>query len=101
MLVYNVTIKVDAAIAEEWLSWLQEEHVANVMATKCFSSYKILRLLDLEDGDGPTYVVQYKTATKELLDKYLDEFSQDLRQEGFGKWGNQFIAFRTIMQEII
>jgi hypothetical protein len=58
-LIYNVTIKVEATIADEWLRWLQDEHIPDVMATGCFSNYKIVRLLEVDESEGPTYAVQH------------------------------------------
>ena len=45
MLIYNVTIKVDRIIAREWLQWLQQEHIPAIMATGCFTEYRVVRLL--------------------------------------------------------
>ena len=45
MIIYNVTIKVEAQIADEWLQWLLNEHIPAVIQTNCFVEYKVLRLL--------------------------------------------------------
>ena len=36
MIIYNITIKVDWSIAEEWLKWMQEKHLPEILATGCF-----------------------------------------------------------------
>jgi hypothetical protein len=38
MIIYNVTIKVDKTIADEWLNWLKDEHIADVTGTGCFTN---------------------------------------------------------------
>ncbi len=53
MIIYNVTIKVDKTIAEDWLLWMQKEHIPEVMATGCFYAYKIVRLLEIDESEGP------------------------------------------------
>lgn len=98
MIVYNVTTKVASAIADEWLQWLKEEHIPEITNTGCFTHATILRLMEIDDEEGPTYAVQYFADGKELFDKYLANDADGLRKKSFDKWGNQFISFRSLMQ---
>lgn len=100
MIVYNVTIKVDNAIADAWLRWLLEEHIPDVMNTKCFSSYKVVRLLEVDDSEGPMYAVQYNADSKADYNRYIEMHAPLMRQRSFNKWGESFIAFRSVMQII-
>jgi Domain of unknown function (DUF4286) len=100
MLIYNVTIKVDWSIQAAWLQWMQEVHIPEVMHTQCFVKYTFVKLLDIEDEDGPTYACQYYVLNQAIYEKYIAEYSHILRQAGMEKWGNKFIAFRTLMQVI-
>ena len=45
MIVYNVTSKVTWAIHDEWLQWMKEEHIPEVVATGCFTHAQFLRCL--------------------------------------------------------
>jgi hypothetical protein len=100
MFIYNVTIKVANEIATEWLQWLKEEHVPEVLASDCFSKATIVRLLEIDDSEGPTYAIQYLAESKGLYNHYIEKFAGDLRQKSFDKWGDRFIAFRSLMQVI-
>ena len=100
MLIYNVTVQVERSIAVEWLNWLQLEHVPEVLQTGCFVRHQVVQLVDAEETESVTYAVQYYVESEKQLNTYLDEHAAALRQKGFDKWGNRFIAFRTIMQVI-
>ena len=100
MLIYNVTIKVDAAIADTWFRWLQQEHIPAIMNTGCYSEYKIVRLRDIDDSEGPTYAVQYFAPTREDYDRYIEQHATRFRQASIDKWGDRFIAFRTLMEVV-
>lgn len=100
MIIYNVTIKVDAGIHPEWLSWLREEHIPNILNTGCFTSANILRLLETDDTEGPTYAVQYFAESKALYNQYIENFAGSMQQQSFDKWGNGFIAFRSVLQVV-
>ncbi len=100
MLVYNVTIKVDAAIKEPWLRWMQQTHIPEVIATGCFSNASVLRLLEVDDSEGPTYAIQYIAPSRAQYDLYMEKFATEMRQRSFDKWGNGFIAFRSLMEVV-
>ena len=100
MFIYNVTIKIQNPIHKEWLQWLKEEHVPDVLATGCFSKATIVRLLEVDDTEGPTYAIQYLAESKALYNHYIEKFAGTMRQKSFDKWGDKFIAFRSVMQVI-
>lgn len=97
MYVYNVTVKVALEIAEDWINWLQQEHIPDVLGTGCFKQAQVYRLLEVDDTEGPTYVVQYRVEREEDYAHYLEKYAPDMRQRSFDKWGDRFIAFRSWM----
>ncbi len=99
-LIYNVTVKVNTVISEEWLTWLLEEHVPDVLSTGCFLDARVVQLLEMDDSDGPTYAIQYTAAHSADYERYLSEFAAVMRKKGVDKWGDQFVAFRSIMKVI-
>lgn len=99
MIVYNITIKITPEIETEWVQWQQEEHIPDVMASGRFTDYKFYRLLQ-GDEDGITYVVQYFARNMEEYNRYIEQTAPPLRQKALDRWGNQFIAFRTLMQSV-
>ena len=100
MIIYNVTVKVEPQIADEWLKWIGSEHIPEIMHTGCFTDFKIVRLLEVDDSEGPTYAIQYFARTKEDYDRYIEFHSSDIIKKSFDKWGEQFIAFRSVMEVV-
>jgi len=100
MIIYNVTTKVDKAIQDEWLNWLKEEHITDILNTGCFTKANILRLLETNDTEGPTYAIQYHAESKALYNIYIEKYAVIMRQKSIDKWGGQFIAFRSVMQVV-
>jgi hypothetical protein len=99
-IIYNVTVKVEAAIAEQWLQWMLDIHIPEVLQTGCFESYRVVRLLEIDDSEGPTYAIQYNAISKALYNRYINNFASQLRQKTFDQWGQRFIAFRSVMQVV-
>ncbi len=99
MLVYNVTVKIDQRVEQEWLEWMKGKHVPDVMQTGKFINYRISKIDQVEEPDGSsTYSFQYLCAERSLLDDYLNNHANELREDVLAKYGNLFIAFRTIME---
>lgn len=98
MFVYNVTVKIMHAIEAEWLQWMKEEHIPEVLATNMFHDFKLLHLEEPLDEEGITYIVQYFTNSRDKYQHYIAQFAPGLRNKGFARFGDQFIAFRTFMR---
>ena len=100
MFIHNITIKVDREIKEEWMKWQMNEHIPEIMSTNLFNDFKVFQLLDQDDEDGPTYVIQYFTDSKKNYDHYIDTYASGFIEKAFKKWGNKFISFKTLMQSV-
>ena len=100
MYIYNVTIQLAWAIHDNWVKWMKEKHIPEVMATGCFTEARFVRVLEVDETEGPTYATQYFAATKEDYDKYIEHFSAELRKDALDVWGNQFVGFRSLMQVV-
>jgi hypothetical protein len=98
MFVYNITIKIDPTIEKEWLQWQREEHIPDIMTTGLFNEWKMFRLLEQDETEGITYVVQYFAASAMHYEQYMLEHAPLLREKALQRWGDQFIAFRSTMQ---
>ena len=100
MILYNVTIKVDWRIHNEWLIWMKNTHMPAVLATGSFYDARLMRLMETDDTEGPTYAAQYFAHTEAAYQQYISEYAPQLRQAGIDKWGNAFVAFRSVMQVV-
>lgn len=100
MFIYNVTIKLEESIHEQWLDWMLNQHIPEMISTGCFTKGKVLRLLEIDDEEGPTYAIQFSAESKANYNRYIEKFAAEMRQRSFDKWGNRFIAFRSVMQVV-
>lgn len=99
MILYNVTINVDPDIHDEWLAWMKEVHIPEVLATGLFTENKIFRIHGEED-EGNTYSIQYYCDCMDDYEKYQREHAPRLQEEHTSKYKDKFVAFRTILEEV-
>ena len=98
MFIYNVTVKIESRRSGEWLKWMKEEHIPQVMSTGCFTENRVCRIVDDGETDGVTFAVQY---TAKTLDDYLDyksNYAPALQTTHNEKFKDDFVAFRTLME---
>jgi len=100
MIIYNVTIKTDADIAGDWVSWMQSEHIPDLINTGLFAGHRLCRLLQQDEAEGVTFVAQYYFDTIALYDQYIDRHAEEMRKKAFAKFGGKFAAFRTVMETV-
>ena len=98
MIVYNVTVKIDIGVHQEWLNWMKEIHIPEVMNTGCFESYKFFRLMEQDEQDGITYSIQYFIKDMETYFRYQKEEAPKFQKDHSERYKDKFIAFRTIMR---
>ncbi|HMN89138.1 MAG TPA: DUF4286 family protein [Saprospiraceae bacterium] len=98
MILYNVTVKIDQLAHEEWLQWMQEVHIPNVMATGIFLEYRMGRLLGMDEPDGVTYAIQYYCTDLAAFELYQKYFAKQLQAEVNEKFRGKFVAFRTLLE---
>ena len=100
MILYNVTINIHESVHDQWMQWMQEKHINDVLATGKFSSARMVKVLIEEEMGGTTYSIQYTTDSKETLQKYYEEDAPKLREEGYRLFGEKMLAFRTELELI-
>ena len=98
MLIYNVTIKLTHKIEKDWVQWMKEEHMKDLISTGLFTDSRLCKLLEQDEEEGVTYVAQYFCDNMDDYSDYIKFHAPAMRDKGIKKFGDQFIAFRTLMQ---
>lgn len=100
MIIYNVTYKVDWSISEDWLRWMKSDYIPLVLDCHLFYHHQMVKLLQVEETDGPTYAVQLYTRSLGDYNQYLSEFAPGHLRLETDTWGSHFINFGTIMEVV-
>ncbi len=100
MIIYNVTVGVDKRIEQDWLVWMREIHIPDVMRTNMFLGHKMYKILTTDTEETVSYAIQYSAVSLNEIERYLEEFAPALREEVKKKFGEQQAAFRTLLEEI-
>ena len=100
MILYNVTIGVDQDIENEWLEWMKDKHIPDVMKTGFFNDFRIYKVLNQEQEDTVSYSVQYFADHIDKVVEYLNNYAPKLAEEHRQRYNNRHVAFRTLLEEV-
>jgi Domain of unknown function (DUF4286) len=100
MIIYNTTVKIERKVHREWLSWMKEVHIPDILACDEVSDYRIYRLLMADPDNEETYAFQLFFPDLQALQAYL---SADgiLHQRIFSdRYRDRYVAFSTVMENV-
>ena len=98
MILYNETVSVDNSVAGEWLQWMKDVHIPEVMGTGYFLANQICRVVEDEDTGGTTYAVQYTCRSVADLQEYQRDHSPALQQKVNDRYAGRYASFRTMLE---
>ena len=99
MILYCVTITIDAEIESEWIDWMNRIHVPDVVNTGCFSKCRIYKIMDSDEAN-PSYVMQYHSPSLSEYHRYRDHFAPALQKEHSDKFEGRFRGVRQLLEEV-
>ncbi|MEL7122507.1 MAG: DUF4286 family protein [Bacteroidota bacterium] len=100
MYLYNLTIKIEKDMIEEWLPWMSNSFIPQVLSTIDFDAHKFCRLISHPDLDGETFALQLFTNKQEVLNDFHENHESKLQTILFQKFGNRLVFFPTVMEII-
>lgn len=100
MVLYNVTIVLDPSVKDDWLKWMQEVHIPDVMATGCFLEYKLSKVQDDRNPEQTTFAIQYLCKSHEILDEYQKKHAPALQADHTKRYAGKFGGFRTLLDVV-
>ena len=100
MIIYSVTIKIDLSAHNEWLKWMKEEHIPEVIEKGKFVGSKFHKVLNEDESDGVTYNVQFSVNSIGDYFEYRDNHAPELQQKSLAKFSEKYVAFRTLLREV-
>lgn len=100
MYIYNVTVHVEPSVENEWLEWMKEIHLSEMIATGKFIEAKLFKVITDQDHGGISYATQYLCSSVNQYNAYLKENAVTLQQKASDRFGNTVLSFRTQLEEI-
>lgn len=100
MLIYNVTTQITWSIHEEWVKWTKEIYITQAMSSGCFVDYRFVRVLEVDETEGPMYAIQFHAQDKTQYENFIEMHANALSEAARVKWGDRYFSFRSLMEVV-
>lgn len=95
---YNITFKIDKHIESQWLTWMREVHIPEMMGTQCFIQSKMNKMLFIDEEDGVTYTIQYLCDNLKALQKFHATHANLFFEIHDNKFKSHYVSFQSVME---
>lgn len=99
MIIYNVTINIEDSVHDDWLHWMRDVHIPEVMATGYFLENRFCRIM-VQEQEGTSYSIQYMCRNMEDLQEYQRDHAPELQRKHTERYSGKFVAFRTLLETV-
>lgn len=97
MIIYSVTIKINNDSEADWLKWMKDVHIPDVMKTGYFMDWKMKKLLLLEDTKSEcTFVIDYSAQSFNNYKMYIEKEAKRLQDQNKKKFHGKYSDTRAV-----
>lgn len=98
MILYNITVNIEKQVEQEWILWMKEVHIPEVLATGIFHENKFYKLLHETDDGTVNYSVQYFTDSMAKIIEYNSKFAPKLQADLKAKFQDKYVSFKSLLE---
>jgi antibiotic biosynthesis monooxygenase (ABM) superfamily enzyme len=102
MVTYSVQIKIRYDLFDEYVAWLKNEHINEMLAVPGFIEADLCtRKGGAMESSSKDIQITYKLQNEDALKNYMSEYAMPLREKGLEKFAGQYSAQREIWLDTI
>ena len=97
MIVYKVIIQIEKKIEKEWLKWMNDIHIPEIMDLKIFYKSRLFRIIKIKEEEFSSFCIEYYCNSKDQYNFYKERYSSDLQTKHLEKFKGKFNGKRLIL----
>jgi hypothetical protein len=98
MIIYSVVIKIKKSSEQEWIQWITEHHIPDLMKTGYFIKGEVVKELDNQDEEFSVYRSLYYLNSVIEYEAYKHNSAPALQKEHTDKFPGKFSAKRELYE---
>lgn len=99
MIIYSVTYAIEDQLEFEWVNFMKDSFIPNVMDSGYFEEYIFTKVL-AQEGTDTAYNIQYQCFNHEKLNLFIANVQQELDAMMHQKYNGRFASFFTKLEKI-
>jgi phage shock protein A len=98
MYLYSVTIHIQKAAEQEWLEFMQQKHIADVLDKGYFTKASMRKVMNGTDENSVVYNIEYSADSIEHYEAYAQLAAPALQKDVSDRFAGKFTAQRAFYQ---
>jgi len=101
MFIYSITSIVKKEFEAEWLAWMKEVHIPNVLHTGYFNNHKFYKVrIPTSTSNEVTYFVHYEFESIDQYISYAEKEAPALQAEVNAKFLGKVTSARMVIESV-
>ena len=100
MLIYNTTYQIDLGDARNFVIWINESYIPQVLADGRLKNPRLCQILSHKEQESECFSLQWEVDNSAVLHKWHTEFGMKLNEEMLKIFKDKVIGFPTLMEVI-
>lgn len=100
MLIFNTTYTIQNEDARNFVIWIHQSYLPRVAETGLLTKPRLLRILSHKDEQTECFSLQFEVENTANLHTWYSKQGKSLTDEMTKMFGDRFVGFSTIMEEI-
>jgi len=97
MIIYSVTVTIKKEVEEEWLKWMKDVHIKDVMKTGYFTDWQIYKQNIPENSPvETTYLINYFSESFTKYEEYVNKEAPRLQKEHIERFPGKSKSARSV-----
>ena len=97
MVVYKVIIQIEKKIEKEWLKWMYDVHIPEIMDLKIIYKSRLFSIIKIREEEFSSYCIEYYCRSENQYNIYKEKYSKDLQIKHLEKFKGKFNGKRLIL----
>ncbi len=100
MLIQNTSYMLDAALEEEFVSWVTKKYIPLLKETNTFENHYFCKVMIVSPEGGLTYSLQLLFPNEALFDRYRINFEPRIKAVFSARFHPKVLHFSTEMKRV-
>ena len=97
MIVYKVIIQIEKKIEKDWLNWMRDVHIPEIMDLNIFYKSQLFNIINNKEKEFSSFCIEYFCRSEEEYNIYKKKYSKNLQIKHIEKFKGKFNGKRLIL----
>lgn len=99
-MVFNTTYHVENNSLDDFLLFVKEFLITNVLEEKSFSNPRLLKIIGGEEDEGVSLAFQFDIKDLDSLNEWYENAGSDINEKMLSQFGQRVAGFSTLMETL-